>query len=449
MNAGGPRLMVFGWIGVGAMVMLVGLSMAEIASAYPVAGAGYYWADKLARKHGKFYSGLAGWLNFFGLLGGIAATDMAVSSFIGATVALQWGYVLSPWQLFAVYAGVLASHALLVAFAPRAVDLMHKVSVFWLVFGGAAIIAALTLVPRRHADAGFAFTHFVNSTGFHSGLYASGVGLLFAAWTFTGFDASAHVSEETEDAQMSAPRGIVRAIGFSWILGLVLTLAFAFSMIPARYASEASAPVPAAQIFLDQLGATGAKLLLLVVTGALYFCGAANVTAGSRQTFAFSRDRAMPFSTWLRTVKGKGIPRNAVLLVCTVALLLGLPSLWNSWAFQAVVSINVIGLFSSYGIPIALRLKLGRRFAPGPWHLGRAGRGVALAATAWITLSCTVFLLPQTRPITMHNFNYSPVALGIVLLIAVGWWLWPGRKYGSARNESTASEMAAIQQDIA
>src|SRR4051794_30235867 len=116
MNAGGPRVMVFGWIVVGAMVMLVGLSMAEIASAYPVAGAGYYWADKLARKHGKFYSGLAGWLNFFGLLGGIAATDMAVASFIGALVALQWNIALTALQLFGVYAAVLVCHGVLNAF---------------------------------------------------------------------------------------------------------------------------------------------------------------------------------------------------------------------------------------------------------------------------------------------------------------------------------------------
>ncbi|GAA2063651.1 amino acid permease [Catenulispora yoronensis] len=452
MNAGGPRLMVFGWAGVGAMVMLVVLSMAEIASAYPVAGAGYYWADKLARKHGNFYSGLAGWLNFFGLLGGVAATDMAVTSFIGALVALQWNDTLTPAQLYVVYAAVLAIHAWLNACAPRTTDLLHKISVWWLVLGSAAIIVTLFTVPHQHANATFALTRFVNSTGFHSGLYVSAIGLLFAAWTFTGFDASAHTGEETENAQWSVPRGMVRAVAFTWILGLILTIAFTFSMIPDRYASEAAAPVAAAQIFLDQLGPTGAKLLLLVVTGAIFFCGIANVTAASRQTFAFSRDGAMPFSTWLRTVKGadgKGIPRNAVWLVCTLALLLALPSLWNSWAFPAVVSINVIGLFTSYGIPIALRLRLGRDFTPGPWNLGRKGPWIAGAATVWIAASCTAFLLPQTRPITIHNFNYAPVALAVVLLIAGGWWASPSRKYDGARNEITARQMAKAMEDIA
>ena len=44
---GGPPVMVWGWLGVGVVVLFAGMSMAEICSAYPTAGGLYYWSSKL------------------------------------------------------------------------------------------------------------------------------------------------------------------------------------------------------------------------------------------------------------------------------------------------------------------------------------------------------------------------------------------------------------------
>ena len=450
MGAGGPRIMVFGWLAVGLMVLFVGAAMGEINSAYPTSAALYYWSAKLAKRHKPAWSWFTGWLNFAGQIGGTASADFAAATFIQALAALQWpDYHPTVGGTLAVYAAVLAVHGLLNTFTIRLIAALNKVAVLWLAGGTAVIIVCLATFPARHAGITFAFTHFVNSTGFGSGLYAGAVGLLFAAGTFTGFDASAHMSEETRGAALAAPRGMVRAIAFSWVIGFALILGLTYSMT--NYAGEAPAAVPPLQIFLDGLGAPTAKALMLVVIGAMLFCGLANLTSNSRQIFAFSRDGAMPGSRWWHTVSARTrTPVASVWFAAIGAFVLGLPSLWNSTAFPAIVSINTIGLFGSYAIPIWLRLRQGSAFTPGPWHLGRWSLPVARVAVAWVVFSSILFLLPQVSPITATNFNYAPVALGAVLAVATVWWFISARRHfhGPIRY-GTPEQLAQMEAEIA
>ena len=107
--------------------------------------------------------------------------------------------------------------------------------------------------------------------------------------------------------------------------------------------------------------------------------------------------------------------------------MLVLPGLWSSTVFNAVVSVNVVGLFLAYGVPIFLRLRLDT-FEPGPWNPGRYGKPVGWIAVIWIVISSVLFMLPQTSPITSTSFNYAPIALGVVLVIATGWWFATARR---------------------
>jgi len=449
MISGGPRIMVFGWLGVGLMVLFVGGAMAEITSGFPTSAALYYWSAKLAKRHNASWSWFTGWLNFIGQIGGTAATDFALANFGVALATLQWpSFNPNVGEVLAIYGGILLIHALLNTYTVGLVALLNKISVAWLLIGGAVITFYLIVFPSHHTSASFAFTHFVNGTGFKSGLYAGMIGLLFTSWTFTGFDASAHMSEETTHAAVSAPKGIVRAIVFSWIAGLILILALTFSMT--HYDTEAAANVPAAQIFVDALGLTTAKIFLLVICGAIFFCGLANMTSNSRQIFAFSRDGAIPGAKLWRSVsKRTHTPVKSVWFSATGAFLLGVPSLWNSVAFQAIVSVNVIGLFGSYGVPIFLRLRRGDDFVPGPWNLGRWSRPVATVAIIWISLSSILFLLPQQSPINGTNFNYAPVALAVVLFIATVWWFVTARRtYRGPISYGTPEELAAMEEDL-
>ncbi|MFD4998772.1 amino acid permease [Streptomyces buecherae] len=426
MAAGGPRVLVFGWIAVSVMVLFVGASMAEIASAYPTSGALYFSAGKLAKRHRGAWSWYTGWLNFVGQVGGTAATGYAAATFIQAFLAMQWpSYQVTEQRTVLITAVILLVQALANTYTVHLVAVMNRISVWWLLVGMVVIVVVLAVEPSHHQSASFV-THFVNDTGFTNALYGGMLGLLVTSWTFTGFDGSFHMSEETVRATVNAPRGIMRAIGYSAVTGLILMLALVYAI--RDYDKEAGAAAPPVQILVDALGTSTAKVLLLIVIGAMLFCGLANMTSNTRQIFAFSRDGAMPGSRWWHSVSPRTrTPVKAVWLAAACSLVLVIPGWWSHTAFTAVVSVNVVGLFLSYAVPIFLRLRLDD-FQPGPWHLGRWGKVVGRVAVTWIVISSVLFMLPHASPITATSFNYAPVALAVVLLIATVWWFASARR---------------------
>ena len=444
MNAGGPRVLIFGWLLVSVLVLAVGTAMGEIASAYPTSGALYYSAAKLARRHKAAWSWYTGWLNFAGQIGGTAGTDFAAAAFVQTFAAMVWpSYRPTLHQQVLIAAVILLVHALANTYTVRLVALLNRVSVWWLLFGVVILVSALVIVPARHEPASFALS-FDNRTGFGWAWYGGAFGLLVTAWTFTGFDASFHMSEETVGAADNAPRGIVNAIRWSGVFGFFLLLALVFAS--RDWAAQAAAGNPPVRILTDALGAPRARLLLLIVIGALLFCGLANMTSNSRQIFAFSRDGAMPGSRlWYSVSERTRTPVKAVWLAAGCAFVLLLPGYWNTTAFEAIVSVNVIGLFGSYGIPIFLRLRLGAEFRPGPWNKGRRGVPIAALAVVWILLSSVLFMLPESSPITHDSFNYAPIALGAVMLVATIWWFaTANRNFHGPVSYGTPEELAAM-----
>nr|BEK67476.1 amino acid permease [Kitasatospora purpeofusca] len=424
MVTGGPAVMMWGWVGVGLAVLLVGLSLAEVTSAYPTSGGLYFMAQRLG---GPRWGWVTGWLNLMGLLGGIAGIDYGAASFIAAFAGLQWGVVQTPGLTLAIFAGVLLLHALLNVVGVRMVSLFNSISVWWHLLGVAVIVGVLALVPSHHQSPSFVFGHFVNETGWSNPVYVSAIGLLLGGYTFCGYDASAHMSEETKDARMAAPRGIVRSIWVSLLAGFVLLAGLLFAV--QDYSGTAGAVVPPAQIFLDALGTTGAKALLLIVIGAQLFCGSAETTAASRMIYAFSRDNALPGSATWRRVSANGVPVPAVWLAVSIAFVLAIPSLWSPVAYGAVTAINVIGMNCSYIIPVYLRLRWGKRFVAGPWELGRWSRPIGTAAVVWVVILTALMCLPQRAPVTVDTFNYAPITLLVVLALSAIWYRMAGSKF--------------------
>ncbi|MFF5146792.1 amino acid permease [Streptomyces sp. NPDC013157] len=427
MNAGGPRILVFGWIGVCVMVLCIGAAMAEVASAYPTSGALYFSAGKLAKRHKGAWSWYTGWLNFVGQIGGTAATGYAAATFIQAFVALQWpSYTPTAHQTVLITALIIVVQGLANTYTVQLVAVLNRISVWWLLIGLVVIVSTLIVMPDHHQSASFV-THFVNNTGFTNGLYGGLLGLLVTSWTFTGFDGSFHMSEETVQATVNAPRGIIRSIGYSAITGLILMLALVYSI--GNYDKVASSSAPPVQILIDGLGMGWARAMLLVVIGAMLFCGLANLTSNTRQIFAFSRDGAMPGSRLWHSVSPRTrTPVKAVWLAVACSLALVVPGWWSHTAFTAIVSVNVVGLFLAYAVPVFLRLRLGDDFRPGPWNLGRWSRPVGWLAVVWILLSSILFMLPQASPITVDSFNYAPIALAVVLAVATVWWFATARR---------------------
>jgi len=471
MVAGGPRTIVFGWLLVGGLVTLVGLAMAEICSSYPTAGGLYYWSAKLAKSHAPAWAWFTGWFNLLGQVAVTASIDFGLATFIGFFLQLTVlpGFAGSPWQILLIYAAVLAVHGLLNTFGVRLVARLNDISAWWHVLGTLVIVGALFLVPDSHRPLSEVFGASTNATGLDwfpgSGIWAVLVGLALPAYTITGFDASAHMTEETHDPARSGPKGIVTSIAISVVAGFLLMVALCWAL-PGGVDSQAYADTAAngstaaASIMQGALPEKLAELLILISIVAMFFCGMASVTANSRVVYAFSRDGAVPASgLWHRINPRTGTPTNAIWFAAGGSFLLGLPSLLTNEAgtpvaFFAIVSVAVVALEVSYVIPVFLRRRLGADFEPGPWHLGRGSAVIGWASIAFVAVISLPFLLPQ---FTLHvdgefswaSFNYAPLAFLVVIGYAtLTWWLSARHWFTGPRVQGSATELEEAERDL-
>lgn len=448
MTAGGPMAITLGWLLVGGAVTLVALSMAEVCSTYPTAGALYWWAAALARKNRAMWAWFVGWFNFLGEVAVTAAIDYGAAMTTSALLGITTSFEVTQGSVFAVFLVIIVSHGLLNTFGVNMVRILSNVSAWWHLVGVAVIVGVLVLVPDHHQSWSFVFTQTFNATGFTgpwAAAYAVLIGLLMAQYTFTGYDASAHVAEETRNASVSAPRGIVSAVLVSLLAGFVLLVAVTWSIQDYETARTTSLGFPPAQIFINATGETLGAFLLFIAVVAQYFCGMASVTANSRMAYAFSRDGALPGSRWWKRVNPRtGTPTNSIWLCTGCSLLLASPALFNTTAYLAVTSIAVIGLYIAYVTPTLLRLR-NPDFRQGPWNLGRWSKPIGWAAVVWVGFIVVLFMLPPSSPITVSTFNYSPVAVATVILISGGWWLLSARKWFRGPPFAAEPDVAAHQ----
>jgi len=392
LTMGGPAEMAFGWPLVSVFTLAVALSMAELASSLPSSGAMYHWACRLG---GKGWGWFTAWFNITGQLATLAAIDYGCALFVTPLAGLS----TAPSTVLLVYAGVLLSHALINHFGIRLVARLNDFSVTVHIVGVIAIVGAVFLfAPKR--PVGFFFARITSNTqGWPYG-WAFVVGLLQAQWTFTGYDASASVSEETVDPRRRVPWSIVMAVAVSSLVGylLLLALTLAITDIPAvlnaRDADSNRIPAVIA-ILRTALGERAGAVFVGLAAMAMWFCGLAAVTWTSRVIYAFARDNGLPASAvWMRVSRKHLTPAPAIWLSAVVAFVATI----SSGTYAVVTSIGVIGLYFSYIVPVYLAWRARGSAAEtprGPWHLGRFGSAINLVAILWVVFITMILAIPD------------------------------------------------------
>ncbi|BAS73082.1 amino-acid permease BAT1 homolog isoform 2 [Oryza sativa Japonica Group] len=447
LSFGGPATMTFGWFVAGAFTMTVGLSMAEICSSFPTSGGLYYWSARLSGKRwAPFASWITGWFNIVGQWAVTTSVDFSLAQLIQVIILLSTGgnngggYMASKYVVIAFHAAILLSHAAINSLPITWLSFFGQFAAAWNMLGVFVLMIAVPTVATERASAKFVFTHFntENNAGIHSNFYIFVLGLLMSQYTLTGYDASAHMTEETKNADRNGPIGIISAIGISIIVGwgYILGITFAVKDIPYLLNPENDAGGYAiAEVFYlafkSRYGSgIGGIICLGIVAVAIYFCGMSSVTSNSRMAYAFSRDGAMPLSSVWHKVNKHEVPINAVWLSALISLCMALPSLGSLVAFQAMVSIATIGLYVAYALPILFRVTLARKhFVPGPFNLGRCGVAVGWAAVLWVATITVLFSLPVSYPVTKDTLNYTPVAVGGLFLLVLSSWLLSARHW--------------------
>src|SRR3954466_7548286 len=281
-NNGGPAAIAWGWPILTVFILIIGLCMSELVSAYPTSGGIYWWASKLGGPAAGFYTG---WLNLIGLVAIVASVAYGCATFIDLTISTYSTSFAADYSLtrvFIIFVIVLALVAVLNIFSGHLMAIMNNVSVWWHVVGAAAIIAVLLLVPDQHQSFSYVFTERFNNSGYSDGSTNTlafwfaivPFGFLLTQYTITGFDASAHLSEETSSASKAAAQGIWRSILYSVLGGYVLLLCVVFA-IPNNdqgAPDNALAGGGVAGIFVSSLGTNWATLVLFISASAQFFC---------------------------------------------------------------------------------------------------------------------------------------------------------------------------------
>jgi len=402
---GGPLVMSVGWPLVTAMTLAVAASLGELASAFPTAGALYHWADRLGGPGWGFFTAGFNTVGQFAITAGI---DYGLAVFLHGL--LGWSTEApAPLPLCAF---ILLSHAVLNHVGVRAVAVLNWISAWYHLAGTAVLVAALALVAP-HAPLSFALRPAPAPPPALAPAFL--VGLLQAAWTFTGYDASAHVSEETLDPGRAAPRGMFWAVAISGVAGYALVMAVTFAIGDLTQAAAAENPF----IFILEraLPGLGGRCLVIVAMGAMWFCGLASVTSNSRMLFAFARDGRLPGAKILARVSPRfHTPAAAVWVSASAALAVA------SWAeaLAAMTALSTIALYASYALPIlcgARARRAGRWTTFGPWTLGGWSTPLNALSVLWLGAVMVLFVLP---PNALAGWTFAACAAVLALYWKLG-----------------------------
>ncbi|KAJ6917087.1 amino-acid permease BAT1 [Populus alba x Populus x berolinensis] len=433
----GPASLVWGWVVVSFFTWFVGIAMAEICSSFPVYVDSFTWFGRHMQVHKL----------------------CRVSSYCAPETNKNGGYFAPKWLFLCMYIGLTLIWAVLNTFALEVIAFIDVISIWWQVIGGLVIVIMLPLVSLTTKSASYVFTHFEtapDSTGISSKPYVVVLSFLVSQYSLYGYDAAAHLTEETKGADKNGPIAILSSIGIITVFGWAYILALTFSIQVCLASLTAAILIPVIsslifgsytiqatrlQVHLCQLkyfydafhgryhNSAGAIVLLFIIWGSFFFGGLSITTSAARVVYALSRDEGIPFSSiWRKIHPMHKVPSNAVWLCAAICILLGLPILKVNVVFTAITSICTIGWVGGYAVPIFARIVMDEKnFKAGPFYLGRARRPVCIIAFLWIWYTCSVFLLPTYYPLSWNTFNYAPVAIGVGLSLIMLWWIL-GRK---------------------
>lgn len=442
----GPIVNSIGWPVVSLFTLAVAASMAEIASAYPTAGGLYFWSRRLG---GPGWAWLTAWLNMIGQVTITGGINIAAAIYlIGAATRIfdLRGDFLTTWNFqLAVMIAILIPQVLINVWGIRLTARLSDLSVWWHIAGVLLITLTLTIFGKHHNPLAFLFsfapavnafetssTLVIGNASMPSPLFAVFpaladlyklappallfvLALLQAQWTYTGYDASAHVAEETVMARLNSAWGIFLSVAVSAVVGYVMLLVLTWCIPNGDVAATAADPYPVLYIIANNLGPFLTNLIAVIIGGAMWLCGLASVTSMGRMWYAFARDDGMPGAALLKRVSAQGTPVNAIVVTSILSVLVCV----YAAAFYVVTSISTIALYLAYVIPIFLNLRNRIRgrgehmtFVLAPWSLGRWGSLINAIAIAWCAFIVVVFMLPPNELVLWTMIGVAVVLAG-------------------------------------
>ncbi len=409
-----------GWPVAGLFALCVAATMGQIASAYPTAGGLYHWASILG---GRGWGWATAWFNLAGLIAVLAAINVGTYQFTMSAFAPD--AAPPAWMQLLVVAIITASHAAINHVGIRVTRILTDFSGYLTFVVAAALTIAMLAAARCrahgiHVELLWTCTNYSNLPADNPVWPAQGsivwlffLGMLLPAYTLTGYDASAHLSEETTHAAVSVPRGIVTSVVVAALFGWIM-----LSAVVVTIGDPAAAANKGAGAFVYAMSDVLPRWLCLLFWGAIavaqYLCGLATVTSASRMAFAFARDGGLPFSHAVRAVSPRfRTPPLAIWLVSAAAVLFTV----YADAYNTIAAAAVVLLYISYVLPTLLGLLAhGRSWTEmGPWSLGRFFRPLACLSILGCLLLSVICMWPPNEKVVY-------VVIGMAAALAIVWF---------------------------
>jgi amino acid transporter len=479
----GTAAVMLGWPLVTVFVLAIAASMAELASAYPTAGGLYYWASKMKDKNWGWWTA---WLNLIGQFAIVAGIDYAAAGFLNATILdrITGGVFnttevipgLLNGQLVTMGVILLVQLALNIA-GINLVALLNQVSVWWHIAIVAIVVVFVWATGKPDASGLNLFQiqpldtagSWNNNLGFINLQYGPAssypvilaffFSLLLANWTYTGYDASAHVAEETVGARMSSAWGVFLSVAVSAVVGYIflvtltthlpdLTTLFPATLddttLPASSQYYFGGGVAVISILTYNLGQLG-DVLSAGIAIAMWFCGLSSVAAAGRMLYAFSRDDGIPGSRWLKVVSHRyRTPANSLAAVAVVAWLFTIAAfiVGTGTAIVIITAISTIFLYAAYGVVIFLGATTSEWRTHRVWSLSSWSKPVAYVAIFWVLVLMVLFSFP-----TSGNISW-PFMVGAVVLLVVYYFGWARSRFQGPKVMGAEAQLTELEREF-
>lgn len=436
-GVGGAALGI-GWLVGGACALLFSLCMAQISSAYPTAGGLYHWSSILG---GRFWGWLTAWFNLIGLITVLAAINVGTYYFFIGSFAPMLGITDTYTTKVGFMVLITGAHALINHLGIKTTTRLTDFSGY-LILGGAILLTVSLLIFAKGHDVSrlWTFTNFSGDAG--GGVWPATtsipmlflLGLLLPIYTLTGYDASAHTSEETLMAAKHVPTAIIHSVFWAVLFAWLFSCAFVMAIPDMKEAAAQGWNV----FFwtMDQTIPANLKLTIYgIILVAQFICGLATVTSVSRMIFAFARDNGLPFSATLKKVSPKWrVPVAAIWTGATLAVFF----VAYADAYSVAVAVTSIALYVSYAMPIAAgMLAYGKKWTVmGPWDMGPTFR---VAALLCVLIAGGIFFIGVQPPNDKALVFLG--AIGAITLIV--WFLVENKRF---KGPPVSEEEVALRQ---
>lgn len=415
-SAGGASIGL-GWPLMCLLSLVVAMTMGQVASAFPTAGGLYHWGSILG---GRACGWVTAWFNLLGLITVLGAINAGTYDFATAAFNIPAGGEHALMIKTSIVVAMTLTQALFNHYGIHLTTRLTDLSGYLILIVASVLTLAL-FAATKHFEWSRLWT-FTNFSGLpegnaiiprHNSLpWVFALGFLLPAYTITGFDASAHTSEETLSAAHNVPRGMIRSVWVSGLFGWLMICAILLAIPNLREGVDKGADV-VHWTMKSVLPGWLAWTLLAGIVITQYFCGLAALTSASRMSYAFARDGGLPFSNLLGSVSPRTqTPSHAI---WTTGILAALFTIFVPYA--SIAAVCVIFLYISYVLPvIAGFFAHGRTWTRmGPWHLGPLFRPLAAIAA----LGCVFLIIIGVQP---PNEQALWISAGSIILLVAIWF---------------------------